>query len=552
MSSTLARGSYMFLWMECKRTKSGDTYRQQTLSTPKHLLSKELTRVFIPGHKGALNPDDPGQIATLQSLLISSKGLAEEWRSEEEIIRHSSDSATTLESLAALYKVAEESDQWSEFPPRAFQGAGSEDTDEVEREESAASMASTTPAEDLSRMISEQSPSEKHTFLDPTRLLPIFPKMQPKLGEQTVMKLELIWKKVGERPAVPWDAPSEKEVDDWDKDQRESYHLPHEEDREDVLKSLKVRVALGQDRDLYPYMLCGAIVMALDAVWVDEARQWMSDWVQNDKALHASWPTTLASSPTLINFAVTGLLSEITGHTAAQAEQDAAIISQALLAFPETSAAVYERQRAITQRFTGAPWPALVRMLDTLKLPIEGDDWKTLLLPPASPLAIRETEERLGVELPADFKDFLLVSNGLDTLTIDAPPLKPVEELCWESPEELDLDWFRVTLGCDVTSEEEEQLPAMKRVLVLSRTGEEALWYIEPDTVGQTAQQLKAMGESDDAVGHIDWRLVLYIHWVPDTKWYKSFKDYVGYLAQEAEKEGAVLVQEPQPVAGPA
>lgn len=220
--------------------------------------------------------------------------------------------------------------------------------------------------------------------------------------------------------------------------------------------------------------------------------------------LDALWTLELGRCRTLVDFSVSGVVAEITGHGASDAEQDAAAIQQALQAFSETSVEAEEQQRSNAARFSAAAWPALVKMFDTLKL----EDDESALRSPASPSAIRAAEERLGVELPADYKDFLLITNGLEMLSIDAPALKPVEELCWESPEELGLDWMRVNLGCEVDTSEEERLPAMKRVLLLSDGGEESMWYIEPDIVGQAAQILKAMGRPEEVASLSSWRCV--------------------------------------------
>lgn len=218
-------------------------------------------------------------------------------------------------------------------------------------------------------------------------------------------------------------------------------------------------------------------------------------------SLEAIWILELGRCRSLVDFSVSGVVAEITGHSASDAEQDAAAIRQALEAFSETSIEAEERQRSNSARFAAAAWPTLVKMLDALKL----EDYEAALRPPASPSAVRAAEERLGVELPADYKEFLLITNGLEMLSIDAPALKPVEELCWETPEELGLDWMRVSLGCEVDASEEEQLPAMNRVLVLSDGGEESMWYVEPDVVGQAAQVLKTMGRSDELVGPSGW-----------------------------------------------
>ena len=67
----------------------------------------------------------------------------------------------------------------------------------------------------------------------------------------------------------------------------------------------------------------------------------------------------------------------------------------------------------------------------------------------------------------------------------------------------LGLNWLRANLGCEVDTQEEEQLPGMKCVIVLSDGGEESMWNVEPDVVGQAAQALKAMGELHNQSG---WR----------------------------------------------
>lgn len=226
--------------------------------------------------------------------------------------------------------------------------------------------------------------------------------------------------------------------------------------------------------------------------------------MQNALTLDALWTLELGRCRTLVDFSVSGVVAEITGHSASDAERDAAAIQHALQAFAGTSVEAEEQQRSHAAKFAAAEWPALVKMVDALKL----EGYESALRPPASPSAIRAAEERLGVELPADYKEFLFITNGLEMLSIDAPALKPVEELCWESPEELGLDWMRVSLGCEVDTEEEEQLPVMKRVLVLSDGGEESMWYVEPDIVGQAAGVLKTMGRPDELVNQSGWRCV--------------------------------------------
>ena len=148
---------------------------------------------------------------------------------------------------------------------------------------------------DLAHRIASTSRADAKTLLDPVvtfavrlgleghvsacntvflALLSAFPNMYTDLGTPSIMPLEFIWESVGQRPAVPWEMALE-DRNGWDRTIRENYHLPRAEEREDILESLKARVSLGRDWSLYPYSLAGAIVMALDAGWMDEARCWM-------------------------------------------------------------------------------------------------------------------------------------------------------------------------------------------------------------------------------------------------------------------------------------
>ena len=224
--------------------------------------------------------------------------------------------------------------------------------------------------------------------------------------------------------------------------------------------------------------------------------------MQNALTVDALWAFELGRCRTLVEFCMSGIVAEITGHSASDAESDVAAIQRALQAFSETSIEAEKRQRSTAGKFAAAAWSALVRMVDALKL----EDDRTALRPPASPSSIRAAEERLGVELPADYKEFLLLTNGLEMLSIDAPALKSVEELCWETPEELGLDWMRVDLGCEVDTSEETRLPAMKRVLMLSDGGEESMWYVEPDVVRQAASVLTTIGRPSELMGQSGWR----------------------------------------------
>ena len=199
-----------------------------------------------------------------------------------------------------MYKAARKGNIIAEFPAYVFENYRRGETAPAKLEESTIATPSTPPGVELARQIASTSRADAKTLLDPvanfavrlgleghvtacnaviSSLLSVFPNMYSELGTPSVMPLEFIWERAGQRPAVPWEVALE-DLNEWDRLIRENYHLPCAEEREDILESLKARVFLGRDWSLYPYSLAGAIVMSLDAGWTDEARCWMGKlWV---------------------------------------------------------------------------------------------------------------------------------------------------------------------------------------------------------------------------------------------------------------------------------
>ena len=100
----------------------------------------------------------------------------------------------------------------------------------------------------------------------------LFPNTFQSFGDPSLQSVEFLWERLGERPAVPWEAPPRVQLEQWDNALRDQF--PPDEDKPDILESIKIRMEDG-DWFLAPYTLSGAIVMALDAGWDDQARHWM-------------------------------------------------------------------------------------------------------------------------------------------------------------------------------------------------------------------------------------------------------------------------------------
>ena len=193
----------------------------------------------------------------------------------------------------------------------------------------------------------------------------------------------------------------------------------------------------------------------------------------------------------------------MTGRTLEQAESDAETVKRAIDALRVSATTSQTRHGSSMSRFTDLAWDALVPMLNVLKW----EKHETLLKPPASSTAIHDAEERLGVALPEDYKQFLLVSNGIEFMpSINAPGFRPVEELKWQAAEDLGLDDFHVDVGCKTDPEEYGRLPKMGRVVVISDDSEELVWLVDPAAVAEAIHTLKDEGRADDSVGQPGWR----------------------------------------------
>lgn len=100
----------------------------------------------------------------------------------------------------------------------------------------------------------------------------LFPNTFQTFGNPCLQSVEFLWEGLGERPDVPWEAPLQAQLVQWDNELRNEF--PPDEDKPDILESIKIRMDDG-DRFLAPYTLSGAVVMALDAGRHDQARLWM-------------------------------------------------------------------------------------------------------------------------------------------------------------------------------------------------------------------------------------------------------------------------------------
>ncbi|WP_133273385.1 SMI1/KNR4 family protein [Hymenobacter radiodurans] len=176
-------------------------------------------------------------------------------------------------------------------------------------------------------------------------------------------------------------------------------------------------------------------------------------------------------------------------------------------------------------------WPELLARLNQLALAAEPDlldmnqwpqDW--IGREPASGAEITHQEQQLGIELPADYKSFLRVSNGLANFSGTDPQLLPVTEINWyqhaEDPElyEIAKTYF------DAESDEEEATIAAsveRAVLISSLDHEQLLWLIAPQQPGDA------------------WQTWFFASWLPGETRYSSFRAYVEEQLKTLEQQNA-------------
>lgn len=197
-----------------------------------------------------------------------------------------------------------------------------------------------------------------------------------------------------------------------------------------------------------------------------------------------------------------GAITRWTGRTAEIAQEESDKVSQTLRAWHEHNQQRKTRRVAQRQTIHGLSFSQLLERLEGRK----SEDQTTLRKAPASQSEIQATEERLEIQLPDEYKAFMLVSNGLEFIpSINKPGLRPLSELKWQSAEELGLDEFRIELGEGLDPAEVEKMPRMGRLLMISsEDDEEIVCLVEPaqmDAAKKALNKERGQKERDNASG---------------------------------------------------
>jgi len=123
---------------------------------------------------------------------------------------------------------------------------------------------------------------------------------------------------------------------------------------------------------------------------------------------------------------------------------------------------------------------------------------------PATTEDIKGTEERLKIDLPQDYKDFLMISNGFHAFSPEEPTFLPFDRIDYLKNIDPDLIkiWFET--GNEATAEALE-----KSIIVAGVTEDQSFLIIPPEN------------ESDN------WSYWKFASWIPGEEPYDNFFHYL-------------------------
>lgn len=137
---------------------------------------------------------------------------------------------------------------------------------------------------------------------------------------------------------------------------------------------------------------------------------------------------------------------------------------------------------------------------------------------PASKEAVQELEKRLQINLPSDYKDFLLVTNGLQSPVSTEPNFVPADGVTYLKNSDPDIiSIWRESGNASVADELE------KSILVAGENEEQYFLLLPPEKPNSK------------------WRYWKFAHWIPGEQAYASlkvyFKEIIDFINEELEDE---------------
>lgn len=199
---------------------------------------------------------------------------------------------------------------------------------------------------------------------------------------------------------------------------------------------------------------------------------------------------------------------------------------------------------------------------------------KTLFRDPATSQQIAETEERLRIHLPDDYKEFMLITNGFGASfsgILFEPPLHPLSDLCWFDDDE---DYF-TDLGLDIPGDRifavqphdaDDEWVKVGKAIEVGTEDIDNQWLIPPSKMNEVKDRVRSILDnetcdekvgtsvrhmvegfagSEDKFWNLDWGFVT---WASGGSAcmiaYPSFKAYLQEVARSGMKDDGDLLSQ--------
>jgi hypothetical protein len=128
---------------------------------------------------------------------------------------------------------------------------------------------------------------------------------------------------------------------------------------------------------------------------------------------------------------------------------------------------------------------------------------ETLFKDPVTPEQIAETEKRLGIQLPDDYKEFLAATNGFGSCfggILFEPPLHPCEEIRWfEDDEDYFIDLtLDIPIDLNCTGEDFEDWAKVGKAIEIGTEDIYNVWLIPPQKLSEVKAKVRSVLEGKE------------------------------------------------------
>ncbi|MEO6637129.1 MAG: SMI1/KNR4 family protein [Ginsengibacter sp.] len=174
-------------------------------------------------------------------------------------------------------------------------------------------------------------------------------------------------------------------------------------------------------------------------------------------------------------------------------------------------------------------WEKLISKLSELSIKIEPKDFTAkqkkenwIGKQPSSEFTIARSEQRLGIQLPNEYREFLKASNGLSPFPYKNPELIAIEKIDYLKKSYFDLYGDLDLFPCDFLTEDGQGdiSKYIERAIAISLLpDEQEIWLIPPK------------------LNNDEWECWFFASWLPGVRQYKNFRYFIEEQVQNLEGE---------------